>query len=304
MLLRSVIACVVMAALITAVSQALAPASACEEDASCVRCPACCQFNRLNTEMRDARTNRANAQARFRALISLIRENYYARGGVDWTKDEWVFPLDGYGPKAIGGRNGSGYRSKGHDYFDGNNHRSHPAHDIFINDKNRDCLDDRTGKPVMVRSMTNGIIIAEETEWDPTSYLRGGRYIWIYDPSIDGLVYYAHNATVLVAVGDIVNPEDAIATVGRTGLNAFRRRSQTHLHLSYLEVRDGNVVARNIYDNLLRSRAERWSGRPRPAFPSAAFSPHQGSPAQTKAISPVTVSGLETPPAGYANISW
>jgi len=92
---------------------------------------------------------------------------------------------------------------------------------------------------VNVLSMTGGVVVALEGEWQSTSSLRGGRYIWIYDPDEDGLVYYAHNATIKVAVGDVVKPGDGIATVGRSGLNAFKKRSPTHLHLTYLQIRDG-----------------------------------------------------------------
>ncbi len=235
------------------------------QDVSYDKCLACTRFNRLNTEIRDGKIDKVSAQARFRELIPLIRENYYARGGSDWTEKDWAFPVDGYGLKAVGGRNGSGYKPKGDDYFDGNRHRGHAAHDIFICDKNRDCCDDRTGRPVIVRSMTGGIVVAEERAWDASSNLRGGNYIWIYDPSNDGLIYYAHNATILVAVGDVVKPGDSIATVGRTGLNAYKKRSPTHLHLGYVEVHDCDVVARNIYSNLVKEATEKGARRSSPA---------------------------------------
>jgi murein DD-endopeptidase MepM/ murein hydrolase activator NlpD len=304
MVSRLALTCTVLTALIAAVSLRLGSVRATEEDPSCFRCPACCQFNQLNNEIRDAKIDRVSAQARFRELIPVIRENYYSRGGSDFTQDEWVFPLDEYGPKAIGGRKGSGFRSKGHDYFDGNNHRSHPAHDIFIHDKDRDCLDDRTGKPVMVRSMTNGIVVAEETGWDTTSHLKGGNYIWIYNPSVSGLAYYSHNAAILVAVGDIVRPGDFIATVGRTGINAFKERSPTHLHFSYLEVYDGNVVARNLYRDLVKKQAERVSVRsPRASLSTTSGSPYS-STAGTEAVASVAVCGFEGQSAGYATICW
>jgi murein DD-endopeptidase MepM/ murein hydrolase activator NlpD len=222
-------------------------------DAACARCPDCCEFNLLNTAIRDGTTDRATAPARVKELISSIRQNYYTRGGIDYTKDAWVFPVEGYGGKAIGGRRGSGYKPKGYDFFDGTRHRAHAAHDIFIQDRDGDGLDDRTGNPVMVRSMTNGIVVAVETGWDASSTLRGGNYISIYNPSDHAFVYYAHNATVLVELGDIVRPGDIIATVGRTGLNAFKTRSPTHLHLAYSDVNSGNVAARNIYRELMNT---------------------------------------------------
>ena len=39
-----------------------------------------------------------------------------------------------------------------------------------------------TGQPVEVLSMTGGIVVAVETAWDGGSALRGGKYLWVYDP--------------------------------------------------------------------------------------------------------------------------
>ncbi len=81
--------------------------------------------------------------------------------------------------------------------------------------------------------MDGGIVVAVETKWEKGSSLRGGRYIWIYNPAEHFLTYYAHNEAVFVRLGDAVKPGDRIATVGRTGLNAYRRGSVTHLHLMH-----------------------------------------------------------------------
>jgi murein DD-endopeptidase MepM/ murein hydrolase activator NlpD len=98
--------------------------------------------------------------------------------------------------------------------------------------------------------MTGGIVVSVENEWYPQSKLRGGKYIWIYDISSEALVYYAHNKEIFVRVGDIVSPGDIIAKVGRTGLNAYKKRSPTHLHLTYLRVRDGYPKPENIFSDL------------------------------------------------------
>ena len=52
----------------------------------------------------------------------------------------------GYGPGSIGGVRGSGFRPKGYDFYDGNRHGGHPAHDIFVQDADQDALDDATGR--------------------------------------------------------------------------------------------------------------------------------------------------------------
>lgn len=216
----------------------------------------CNEFNMINTQVRDGTVSRAEARAVIRELMPRLREYFYKNTGTESTRDEWIFPLAGYDASAIGGINGSGYISKGYDYFDGNNHGGHPAHDIFIHDGDQDAIDDYTGKAVNVLSMTNGVVVAAEPEWEPGSNLRGGKYIYIYDPTSEGLFYYAHNRQILVKPGDMVKAGDIIAEVGRTGLNAYKKRSPTHLHIMYLHVEDGYPKSQNIYEDLLSAKTK------------------------------------------------
>jgi hypothetical protein len=214
----------------------------------------CDSFNVLNTQVRDGLISKEEALTRIRELIPEVRGYFFKHGGTEITKDDWVFPLEGYNSASIGGSKGSGYQVSGFDYFDGNNHSGHPAHDIFIHDKNQDWLDDYTQEPVNVLSVCNGVVIAYETEWETNSDLRGGKYIYIYDPGTEGIFYFAHNSEVLVKPGDVVKAGDVIAHVGRTGLNAYKKRSPTHLHLMYMYLEDGYPKPRNIYEELLNAK--------------------------------------------------
>ena len=148
----------------------------------------------------------------------------------------------------------------GYDWFDGYKSRGHPGHDLFIHDSNRDELDDLTGRPVTVVSMTTGIVVATALEWKADSVLRGGRYIYIYSPQQNGLFYYAHNREILAKPGDVVAAGQAIATVGRSGRNAAQTRSPTHLHVMFLAIEDGYPKPRDIYPDL--RRLGRPEGRP------------------------------------------
>lgn len=210
----------------------------------------CEEFNVLNTKIRDGLISKNNALSEIKVLFPKIRDYYEKKGGYVKNVD-WIFPLEGYTSSAIGGVNGSGYVSKGYDYFDGNKHGGHPAQDIFIHDKDQDCIDDYSGKPVNVLSVTNGIVIASEAEWDTDSDLRGGKYIFVYDYVSECIFYYAHNSEIFVKPGDLINAGDIIAHVGRTGLNAYKKRSPTHLHLMCLKTEDGYPKPKNIYQNLL-----------------------------------------------------
>ena len=211
-------------------------------------------LNSLNNNVRDGKVSKADALVQLKLILPLINAYYFAQGGKVFTKKDWMFPLQRYNASNIGGTNGSGYVDDGYNYFDGNKHKGHPAHDIFINDSDQDCIDDRTKLPVNVISMTGGIVVAIETKWVPTSDQRGGNYIWIYDPNEDSFFYYAHNSQVLVKPGTIVKPGDVIAHVGRTGLNAFKKRSPTHLHLMQLTF-DKNFIPLpvNPYKDLVKA---------------------------------------------------
>lgn len=206
----------------------------------------CQQINTLNNQILEGRITKTLAKAQFKNLISGLPKEAS-------TDQAWMFPLQGYKASAIGGINGNGYSDKGYNYFDGNRHAAHPAHDIFITDRNQDCLDDHTHQPVPVLAIANGIVLACSNVWDEKSSLRGGRYIWIYHPALHIISYYAHNRQVMVQPGDEVKQGQQIAEVGRTGFNAFKKRSPTHLHFGAYHLSDGLPIPFNPYRELLKA---------------------------------------------------
>ena len=212
----------------------------------------CVEFDRLYAKIRDGQIEHAAAREQIRTLLPLVREYFDARGGTLTPPDAWRFPLEGYGAGDIGGTRGSGYKPDGYDYFDGYKSRGHPGHDIFIHDRNQDEIDDGTGKPVNVLSISSGVVVAHAADWARGSVLRGGRYIYVYDPLANGMFYYAHNRSVLVKPGDVVRAGQIIATAGRSGRNAAAPRSPTHLHVMFLAIEDGYPKPRDIYQDLLR----------------------------------------------------
>ncbi len=193
-------------------------------------------FQDLNSQIREQTLTPDSAQIRFQAILRELREvtDPY-RQKICNDSVRFVFPLKDYDEEQIGG-NGFGFRPRGFNLFDHKVQGSHPAHDIFIYDRNQDSIDDQTDLPVDVLAMRPGIVIATETNWTPESTYRGGNFVWIYDPCLDGLFYYAHHSKVMVEVGDEVTAGQKIAEVGRTGFNAAKRRSGTHLHLMYLQL--------------------------------------------------------------------
>lgn len=171
-----------------------------------------------------------------------------------YSVEEWVFPVKGYSPGAIGGRNGSGYVISGFDFFDKNS-GGHPAHDIFIADGNQDCIDDITNETVEILSMSGGIVIETRKDWTTDRMdIKGGNIFYVYDNYTNGLFYYAHLKEVTVNVGDFVKPGTSLGTLGRTGKNAYPSRSPTHLHIMYVRSFDGDLRPENIYSDLLNAK--------------------------------------------------
>jgi murein DD-endopeptidase MepM/ murein hydrolase activator NlpD len=212
------------------------------------------QFDSINTLVRDNEIDKAQALEALQDIFPELQAAYNSLKLDTAKKEKWIFPVEGYSSKAIGGTHGEGYIPNGYDYFDGNKHGGHAAQDIFIHDKNQDSKDDKTGKFVNVRSVSNGIVVALEKEWDSVSHLRGGKYIYIYAPDNNSLFYYAHNNEVFVGVGQIISAGDTIATVGRTGLNAFKQRSPTHLHFMVLTLgKDFYPKPVNPYQDLIKA---------------------------------------------------
>lgn len=211
------------------------------------------RFNEFNTLVRDGKIDADKARTTLNILLEALREEYYHKGGKDFPRNTWIFPLEGYNAASITNGANKGYVASGYDYFSGNRHGGHPSFDIFIYDKNQDCLDDRSGLPVKVLSLGGGMVVAMAGEWPEGSALRGGKYLWVYDPGNELLVYYAHNNTLTVGLGDIVAPGDVLATVGRSGLNAAKPRSPTHLHLTVLELKNSRPLPLNIYADLAGS---------------------------------------------------
>jgi len=212
------------------------------------------RWNEIVVHIRDTTYNKRQAidslKNFFDELNDFIRKNYPAV----YDQNSWVFPVKGYTASAIGGTNGNGYVVGNFDFFISNS-GIHPAHDIFIYDRNQDNIDDKTGKPVEILSMSGGIVIETRTNWTPQMMdSKGGNIVYIYDNYTDGLFYYAHLDKVFVKVGDFVEPGMVLGTMGRTGKNAYPSRSPTHLHIMYLKNFDGDLIPQDIYKELIKAK--------------------------------------------------
>ena len=237
--------CTLLSTPVAQATPATAPSAAMESESTL-----CSSFNTFNNLIRDGLISKGAARSELTSRLAGISAEYYRRGGINYQPAQWFFPLEGYDTGAIDKGRTHGFIPNGYDFFSGNRHGGHPAYDIFIRDRNQDSRDDLNGEAVLVRSMTGGIVVALEKMWQQGSPLRGGKYLWVYDPGNDLLVYYAHNESLFVELGAIVKPGDLLAAVGRSGLNAAKKRSPTHLHFSVLRIKNGRPIPLPVYREL------------------------------------------------------
>jgi peptidoglycan LD-endopeptidase LytH len=215
------------------------------------------EWHLLYPKIRDRLISKEEAREKLKGLEILLKD-FYLKTTNREQDDRLCFPLKGYGSSAIGGKEGRGYQIQGYDFFDGNQHKGHPGHDLFIRDKNQDGLDDETGKPVEVIAAASGIIVSVNLNWEPSSPIRGGNYIWIFEPIKSRYYYYAHLNEIFVKVGQVVSKGERLGTVGRTGVNAYPKKSPTHLHFTVHQSKNGGPKPINPFIELIRaSREER-----------------------------------------------
>lgn len=194
-------------------------------------------FKELLVEIRERQISPRNAESKFKRIISNIRTQYPNTSTYDSLDMNLVFPLKMKNYRSVGGR-GKGYYDRHFNLFDHSEAKSHPAHDIFIYDLDKDCKDDIDNDYVDVLAVNKGVVIATEKEWKEETEFKGGNYVWLYDFESGGLWYYAHLRKVGVVEGQLVEQGDKLGEVGRTGFNAETNRSDTHVHLMYLKIKE------------------------------------------------------------------
>jgi hypothetical protein len=217
--------------------------------AASVQAGVCEDWNSLYARIRDFTMAPATAQAAFAPLHQRLQERY-GQAGIGGS--ERFYPVLGY--DTSWGVGGIAFQPRGYQFFSGNRQGIHPSLDLFILDKDQDNLDDRNQLPVTIIAFSAGVVVGLNTEWEFPSPQRGGKYIWIFDPSTERYTYYAHLAQVDVQLGQIVQAGEPLGLLGRTGLNAYPKRSPTHLHLTVLSYRQGEMVPYNPWSELLRAR--------------------------------------------------
>jgi hypothetical protein len=195
------------------------------------------QWNGFEKSVRDQMISKIKAQQWFLELYPALKTMPLIRG-IEYSV-QWHFPVKEYARNDIGQ---GGFLPRGYNFYDGNQHKGHAALDIFVYDKNFDSLDDRTNQPILIAAPVDILILSVNTGWAADSAIRGGNYIWAWNPSSDLLFYFAHLDSILVKPGALIRQGETIATLGRSGKNAFPKRSPTHLHFTVLKVSGSNLL--------------------------------------------------------------
>lgn len=216
------------------------------------------EWNRFESAMREETITPLQAKTTFTSLYARIKE--YGKDFSFQDDDEWAFPVVGstvndvyrndFQPDSYYGSS----KVRGYIYFDPLHHGGHPAYDIFTQDKDQNSLDDRTGKSILILAPVDMIILTAYQEWTPDSRMRGGQYVWGIDTSKDTLYYFAHLDKIIVEPGQFVTKGSVIASLGRSGKNAYPSRSPTHLHLMLMKVEGTNVQPFNFYTKLSNAK--------------------------------------------------
>ena len=147
-------------------------------------------WNQVNVRIEGERLSREERRRTQYIIIPLLRDHFLDTYGREaFTDSELAFPIRGGHLSDVGGKNGSGYRSR------------HHAHDIFVKDINYDCLNDATGEPYYALAMRPAVVLSVHEGWQPTSELTGGNYVWLYNPAEGIFLYYAHLDSIIVRPG-------------------------------------------------------------------------------------------------------
>lgn len=209
----------------------------------------CTEWNALFLRIRDFSIPAEEAKAAFLPLHAQLRAAY-AKAGIGGP--ERTFPVRGYDYHC--GVEGKAYRPRGFQFFTGNPGGIHPSIDLFVHDQNQDSLDDQSKEAVTIVAFSGGVVVSVNTEWEYPDPVRGGKYLWIFDPTTDRYTYYAHLSRIDVHPGQIVQAGEPLGLLGRTGLNAYKKRSPTHLHLTVLAYQHGEMVPYNPWPELVNAR--------------------------------------------------
>lgn len=205
------------------------------------------RWHKTDQLIRDRKIDRDDAIDSIDMYVSLAVKEFQTKNIPATKRADWIFPMSGW-TKVAYREKGLDYRDEGFDYFQGGEFKGHPAHDIFIYDKDSNGVEDSTGTKIYAAAMVTGFVLSTYTTWFKGDYLRSGNYVKLFDPESKAIFYYSHLDSVFVTPGQLVTAGDNIAYVGRTGRKAIN--GKTHVHIAYYKIKDGEPIPKDIIKDL------------------------------------------------------
>ena len=138
---------------------------------------------------------------------------------------QWMFPLPGYDASAFG----ESYWVDDYRYLDGPQAQGYPGLRIYLQDRGRLGLDDRTKKPAPVVSATDGVVVAAEKFWKEGDPSVLGDFVTVLDQQDKLLFTYANLGRIRVSPGQLLVKGEVVGWVGRTGQEIQARHLGTQL---------------------------------------------------------------------------
>jgi murein DD-endopeptidase MepM/ murein hydrolase activator NlpD len=185
-----------------------------------------------------------------------------------------MFPLPGYDASAFA----ESYWVDEYRYLDGAKAKGFPGLRIYLRDRGRLGLDERTKKPAPVVSATDGVVVAAEKFWKDADASSLGDFITVLDQQDKLLFTYAHLGHIRVSPGQLVVKGEVLGWVGRTGRNVVDRHLGTHLALQVHTFDDG------LFYPVYPGRALRVAGQVAWPVPEGEIRPRIKPPKPSQAL--------------------
>jgi hypothetical protein len=205
------------------------------------------RWHKTDQLIRERKIDEDDAQDSIAMYVKLGVKEFKTHNIPGTKRSNWVFPMSGYTWIAYR-TDGKDYKDEFFDYFQGGEFKGHPAHDIFILDRDSNNVEDSTGKQVYATAMVTGIVLSKYNTWFRGDYLRSGNYVKLFDPESKAIFYYSHLDSVFVEVGQLVKAGDPIAYIGRTGRKAIN--GKTHIHIAYYKIDEGHPIPEDIINDI------------------------------------------------------
>lgn len=205
------------------------------------------RWHKTDQLIRDRKIDESDAQDSIAMYVKLGLQEFKSHNVPGTKRINWVFPMDGYTWKSYRA-DGKDYKDGNFDYFQGGESKGHPAHDIFILDKDTNSIEDSTGLKVYAVAMVTGIVLSKYDTWFRSDFLRSGNYVKLFDPESKAMFYYSHLDSVFVEVGQLVTAGTPLGYVGRTGRKAIK--GKTHIHIAYYKIDNGYPIPEEIINDL------------------------------------------------------